>query len=57
MTMSVVAVLVISSFFVLAAMAGLADAIVHFACWSVSRLTTPQPAAEPAQPPTQGITA
>ena len=57
MTMSVVAILVISSFFVLAAMAGLADALVHFVCWGVGQLTTPRSTAESVQPPTRGITA
>lgn len=56
--MSVVAILLISSFFVLAAMVGLADAIVHFVCWSVGRLTTRDAdAAEAVHPPAQGITA
>jgi hypothetical protein len=55
--MSVVAILVISSFFVLAAMVGLADAFVHFVCWSVGRLTARETAVEPVQPPAQGITA
>ncbi len=55
--MLVVAILMISSFFVLAAMAGLADAVVHFVCWSVGRLTTREAAAEPVHPPAQGITA
>jgi hypothetical protein len=34
--MAVLAILLISSFFVLAAMVGLADAFVHFVCWSQS---------------------
>jgi len=55
--MSVVAILMISSVFVLAAMVGLADAFVHFVCWSVGRLTMREPAAEPDHPPAQGITA
>ena len=41
--MSVVAILVISSFFVLAAMVGLADAFVHFVCWGCLLYTSPSP--------------
>ncbi len=55
--MSVVAILLISSLFVLAAMVGLADAFVHFVCWGASRLTEPKPDAAPAQTPAHGITA
>lgn len=55
--MFVLAVLVISSAFVLAAMAGLADAFVHFVCWGAGRLTTSKTRPEPIQPPAQGITA
>ncbi len=55
--MSVLAVLLISGVFVLAAMVGLADAFVHFVCWGVSRLTEPKAAERPAHPPTHGITA
>ena len=55
--MFVLAILVISSVFVLAAMAGLADAFVHFVCWGAGRLTSPRTAPKPAQSPAQGITA
>lgn len=55
--MSVMAILVISSFFVLAAMVGLADALVHFVCWSAGRLSEARKGAEPAQTPAHGITA
>lgn len=55
--MSVVMILLMTSVFVLAAMVGLADAFVHFVCWSASRLTDPKSLTEPAQPPAQGITA
>jgi hypothetical protein len=55
--MSVVAILLISAVFVLAAMAGLADALVHFACWTFGRMREPEMVREPAQPPAQGITA
>lgn len=54
--MLVLAILLISGFFVLAAMVGLADAFVHFMCWGANRLTAPRATAGPAQPP-QGITA
>jgi len=40
--MSILAVLMISSFFVLAAMVGLADAFVHFVCWSAKSLAVPR---------------
>lgn len=52
--MSALMVLLISSFFVLAAMVGLADALVHFVIWSYGRLTT---SSKTVQPPAQGITA
>jgi hypothetical protein len=55
--MAVLAILLISTFFVLAAMVGLADALVHFVCWGASRLTEPRKAAEPPHGPAQGITA
>ncbi len=55
--MSVLAVLAISSLFVLAAIAGLADALVHFVCWAVRRLAGLRASPEPAQPPRHGITA
>lgn len=55
--MSVMAILVISSFFVLAAMVGLADALVHFVCWSAARMSEARKGAEPAQTPAHGITA
>lgn len=53
--MSALMVLLISSVFVLAAMVGLADALVHFVIWSVERVRAPR--AEAVQPPAQGITA
>ncbi len=55
--MSVLAILMISSFFVLAAMVGLADAFVHFVCWGASRLAAREPADASAQSPAHGITA
>jgi len=56
--MSVVAILVITSVFVLAAMVGLADAIVHFVCWSAGRLSEAKTArTEPVHEPAHGITA
>ena len=55
--MSVVVILVMTSVFVLAAMVGLADAFVHFICWSASRLSESETLTETAQPPAQGITA
>ncbi len=56
--MSVLAILMISGFFVLAAMVGLADAFLHLVMWAVSRLTTPRTAAgQRAQAPAHGITA
>lgn len=54
--MSVVAILLMTSLFVLAAMVGLADAFVHFVCWSASRLTE-QKELEAVQSPAGGITA
>lgn len=55
--MSVVVILFMTSLFVLAAMVGLADALVHFVCWSFSRLTEAKVATDSAQSPAQGITA
>lgn len=55
--MSVLAILIISSFFVLAAMVGLADALVHFVCWGANRLTASKAPDEPAHSPVHGITA
>ncbi len=55
--MSALMVLLISSIFVLAAMVGLADALVHFVGWSIDRLKTPRGAAEVVQSPAHGITA
>ncbi|WP_454714866.1 hypothetical protein [Caulobacter segnis] len=55
--MSVVVILLMTSLFVLAAMVGLADALVHFVCWSFGRLTEPKDHAETAQSPAHGITA
>jgi hypothetical protein len=55
--MSVLAILIISSFFVLAAMVGLADAFVHFVCWGANRLTASKTPSEPAHSPAHGITA
>lgn len=55
--MSVVAIFLISSVFVLAAMVGLADALVHFVWWGLTRLREAKADADPAQPPAQGITA
>ena len=55
--MSVLAILLISGFFVLAAMVGLADAFVHFVCWGASRLTSRIATADRPQRPAQGITA
>lgn len=51
------AVVVISGVFVLAAMAGLADAVVHFACWGVARLLGESRQQNPEQTPAPGITA
>jgi len=55
--MSALMVLLISGVFVLAAMVGLADALVHFIGWSLDQLRTPRAAREPVQPPAQGMTA
>jgi len=55
--MSALMVLLISSFFVLAAMVGLADALVHFVIWSYGQLRASPDTAETAQAPAQGITA
>lgn len=55
--MSALMVLLISSVFVLAAMVGLADALVHFVGWSIDRLRSPRQTTRAAQPPAQGITA
>ncbi|WP_156396183.1 MULTISPECIES: hypothetical protein [unclassified Caulobacter] len=55
--MSVLAILMISSFFVLAAMVGLADAFVHFVCWSANRLTARKTADQPDHSPAHGMTA
>lgn len=51
------AILLISGVFVLAAMAGLADALVCFVCWAAGRVCERKTAIEEPQPPTQGITA
>jgi hypothetical protein len=51
--MSVVAILLISSLFVIAAIVGLADAFVHFVCWLASKPAAQDDVAEPAQ----GVTA
>lgn len=55
--MTALMVLLISSVFVLAAMVGLADAIVHFVGWSIDRLRTPRKVREAVHRPAQGITA
>lgn len=55
--MFVLAILLISSAFVLAAMAGVADALVHLACWAAGRVAAKVGAGEPPHPPAQGITA
>lgn len=55
--MLALAVVVISGAFVLAAMAGLADAVVHFACWGVGRLMGESQRQNPEQTPATGITA
>lgn len=51
--MSVVAILLISSVFVIAAIVGLADAFVHFVCWLASKPAAREDTAEPVQ----GVTA
>ncbi|MDR6627829.1 hypothetical protein J2728_004170 [Caulobacter segnis] len=55
--MLALAVVVISGVFVLAAMAGLADALVHFGCWGVGRLAGESKRQNPEQSPARGITA
>ena len=55
--MSALMVLLISSVFVLAAMVGLADALVHFVSWRIDRLKARRASAEGVQSPAQGITA
>lgn len=55
--MSVLAILAISSLFMLAAIVGLADALVHLICWSASRLTAARPRQAVVQAPRHGITA
>ena len=55
--MSALMVLLMSSLFVLAAMVGLADALVHFLAWSFERLRSPCETTRAAQSPAQGITA
>lgn len=55
--MSVLAILAISSLFVLAAIVGLADAFVHFISWSAGRLTARRSRPESVQAPRHGITA
>lgn len=55
--MFVLTVVVISSVFVLAAMAGLADALVHFVCWGTSHLAASKTPPKALRPPAQGITA
>lgn len=55
--MSVLAILAISSIFVLAAIVGLADAFVHLVCWGARRLTALRTSAEPVQAARHGITA
>ncbi len=51
--MSVVAILLISSVFVIAAIVGLADAFVHFVCWLASKPAAREDTAERVQ----GVTA
>jgi hypothetical protein len=55
--MLALAVVVISGVFVLAAVAGLADAVVHFACWGVGRLVGESKRQNPEQTSPRGITA
>lgn len=55
--MSVVAVLLISSVFVIAAIVGLADAFVHFVCWLASKASSQAGVAEPSPAPSQGVAA
>lgn len=40
--MSVLAILLISGAFVLAAMAGVADMLVHFVCWGFGQMFEPK---------------
>jgi hypothetical protein len=54
--MSVLAILMISGLFVLAAMVGLADAFLHLILGIIGRLRAPKSKGA-AQPPAQGITA
>ncbi|WP_158624647.1 hypothetical protein [Caulobacter sp. 602-1] len=55
--MSALMVLLMSSLFVLAAMVGLADALVHFLAWSIERLKAPRETTKASQSPAQGMTA
>lgn len=55
--MSVVAVLLISSVFVIAAIVGLADALVHFVCWLASKASPRADVAEPAPAPPHRVAA
>jgi hypothetical protein len=55
--MSVLAILIISSFFVLAAMVGLADAFVHFVFWGANRLMARKTADQTDHSPAHGMTA
>jgi hypothetical protein len=55
--MLALAVLVISGLFVLAAMAGVADAVVCFARWGAGRLIGESERQKPEQTPIPGITA
>lgn len=55
--MLVLAILAISSVFVLAAIVGLADAFVQLVCWGAQRLAEPRAAAKAPQAPRHGITA
>lgn len=53
--MLALAVVVISVAFVLAAIAGLADAVVHFACWGAGRLISESTRQKTEQTPAGGI--
>jgi len=55
--MLALAILIISGVFILAAMAGLADAIVCFACWGVTRAFGGSNAQNTEQTPAGRITA
>lgn len=55
--MLALAVVVISGVFVLAAMAGLADAVIHFVCWGLGGLKRESESQNPEQRPAPGITA